>query len=131
MRLRTRTRPLYARAVLRVVIICAVAAIAVASGAALAAGSPSAGKKVFRANGCGACHTFKPAGSRGAIGPALTRARLTTDAKKAKQTYTVFIRTSIVKPKAFVARGYKPLMPSFARLSKKQLDDVVAFVAKG
>lgn len=113
------------------VVSCALAAAVVAAGAALAAGNPAAGKKVFKANGCGGCHTFKPAGSKGTIGPALTKARLTADAKRAKQPYTAFIRTSIVKPKAFVAKGYKPVMPSFAKLSKKQLDDLVAFVAKG
>ena len=116
---------------LRLVVICALGAAVVAAGAALAAGNPAAGRKVFAANGCGTCHTFRPAGSKGTLGPALTKARLTADAKRARQSYTLFIRTSIVKPKAFVAKGYKPVMPSFARLSKKQLDDLVAFVAKG
>jgi cytochrome c oxidase subunit 2 len=129
--LRRRVLALYARDVLKLVVLSALMAITVAAGAALAAGNPAAGKKVYKANGCGGCHTFKPAGSKGAIGPALTKARLTADAKRAKQPYATFIRTSIVKPKAFVARGYKPLMPSFARLSKKQLDDLVAFIAKG
>jgi cytochrome c oxidase subunit 2 len=104
---------------------------ALVTGAALGAGSPAAGKKVFASNGCGGCHTFKPAGSKGKVGPALTKARLTADAKRAKQPYTTFIRTSIVKPKAFVASGYKPVMPSYTKLSRKQLDDLVAFVATG
>jgi cytochrome c oxidase subunit 2 len=118
------------RGVSRVVVLVLVAALG-AAGVALAAGSPAAGKKVYNANGCGACHTFKPAGSTGKIGPALTKARLTADAKRAKQPYTTFIRTSIVKPKAFVAPGYKALMPSYSKLTKKQLDDLVAFVATG
>jgi cytochrome c oxidase subunit 2 len=117
--------------VLRLGLLAIVVAAALATWAALAAGNPAAGKRVFLANGCGGCHTFKPAGSKGTIGPALTRARLTADAKRAKQGYTAFIRTSIVLPKKYVAPGYKPLMPSFAKLSKKQLDDLVAFVAKG
>jgi cytochrome c oxidase subunit 2 len=115
----------------RLVLVAALAAVALAGGAALAAGNPTAGKKLFTANACGGCHTFKPAGSKGTIGPALTKVRLAADAKKAKQPLTTFVRTSIVKPKAYVARGYKPVMPSFAKLSKKQLDDLVAFVAKG
>ena len=115
----------------RLALLATVSAVLVAAGAVLAAGKPVAGKKVFMTNGCGACHTFKPAGTKGTVGPALTKARLTADAKRAKQPYTLFIRTSIVKPKAFVAKGYKPVMPSFSQLSKKQLDDLVAFVATG
>ncbi len=115
----------------RIALLASLAAVVVTAGVALAAGNPAAGKKVYAANGCGACHTFKPAGSKGTIGPALTKVRLTADAKRAKQPLTTFIRMSIVKPKAFVAKGYKPVMPSFAKLSKKQLDDLVAFIAKG
>ena len=116
---------------LRLALAVSSVALLLAAGVALAAGSPKAGKKVFASSGCGGCHTFKPAGSKGTVGPALTKARLTADAKRAKQPYTTFIRTSILKPKAFVARGFKPVMPSFASLSKKQLDDLVAFVASG
>jgi mono/diheme cytochrome c family protein len=117
--------------VIRVVVVTSLAAAALAAGAAFAAGSPAAGKKVYMSNGCGGCHTFKPAGSKGTVGPALTKARLAADAKRAKQSYTTFIRTSIVLPKQFVAPGYKPLMPSFSKLSKKQVDDLVAFIASG
>ncbi len=116
---------------IRLALLAAIAATALATGVAFAAGNPAAGKKVFLSNGCGGCHTFKPAGTKGTIGPVLTKARLTADAKRAKQSYTTFIRTSIVLPKKYVAAGYKPVMPSYAKLSKKQLDDLVAFVAKG
>jgi mono/diheme cytochrome c family protein len=117
--------------VIRLALLASLVAVVVTAGVALAAGNPAAGKKVYASNGCGGCHTFKPAGSKGTIGPALTKARLGADAKRAKQPVTTFIRTSIVKPKAFVASGYKPVMPSYARLTKKQLDDLVAFIAKG
>jgi mono/diheme cytochrome c family protein len=115
----------------RAVVLVALAAALVAAGAALAAGNPAAGKKVYLANGCGGCHTFKPAGSTGKIGPPLSKARLTLDAKRAKQPYALFVRTSIVVPKKFVAPGYKPVMPSYSKLTKKQLDDLVAFIATG
>lgn len=115
----------------RLALFAALGVAVVAAGTALAVGNPAAGKKAFLANSCGACHTFKPAGSKGITGPALTKVRLTADAKRAKQPLTTFIRTSIVKPKAFVASGFKPVMPSYAKLSKKQLDDLVAFIAKG
>lgn len=116
--------------VLRLAVPVSLAVAVLATGAALAAGSPAAGKKVFVAKGCGACHTFKPAGTKGTIGPVLTKARLKADAKRAKQGYTSFIRTSIVAPRKYVASGYKPVMPA-VKLSKKQLDDLVAFIAKG
>lgn len=116
---------------IRLAVLASLVAAALAAGAAVAAGSPAAGKKVFMASGCGGCHTFKPAGSKGTIGPALNKARLTVDAKRAKQPYTTFIRTSIVKPKAFVAAGYKPVMPSYSKLTKTQVDDLVAFIATG
>lgn len=115
----------------RLALLSSLVAAVLAAGAALAAGNPAAGKTVYRVNGCGACHTFKPAGSKGAVGPALTKARLAADAKRATQPLATFVRTSIVKPKAFVASGYTPVMPSFAKLTKKQLDDLVAFITKG
>lgn len=124
--------PGYSRYVTRVaVVLLALVALGVA-GVALAAGNPAAGKKVYTANGCGACHTFKPAGTVSTVGPALTKARLTADAKRAKQPLTTFIRTSITKPNAYVAKGFsKGVMPLFPKLTKKQLDDLVAFIAKG
>lgn len=116
------------------VLIAVIAVLAIAfSGSALAAGSPAAGKKVWNANGCGSCHTFKAAGSKGKVGPAVTKKILAADAKRAKvKKLTTFIRLSIVKPDAYVAKGYrKGLMPAYAKLTKKQLNDLVAFIAKG
>lgn len=103
-----------------------------AAGVVLAAGNPAAGKKVYLTKGCGACHAFKAAGSTGTIGPSLAKSRLVADAKRAKQPLTTFIRTSILKPNAFIAKGYrKNVMPTYASITKKQLDDLVAFIAKG
>jgi cytochrome c oxidase subunit 2 len=111
--------------------LVAVVALAVA-GVALAAGNPKAGKAVWNANGCGGCHTFKAAGSNGKVGPAITKAGIAVDAKRAKAPVTAFIRSSIVNPNAYVAKGYKKgVMPSYARLTRKQLDDLVAFIQKG
>ena len=41
------------------------------SSSAVAGGGPAAGKAVFEAQGCGACHTFKAAGATGKVGPDL------------------------------------------------------------
>jgi mono/diheme cytochrome c family protein len=112
----------------------AVALTLVVAGVAVAAGNPKAGKAVWNANGCGGCHTFAAAGSKGKIGPAITKARIAADAKRAKSSVRVFIRVSIVNPNVYVAKGYKKgVMPSYGRLStsRKQFDDLVAFIQKG
>lgn len=112
--------------------LVAVAVTLVVASVALAAGNPKAGKAVWNANGCGGCHTFAAAGSKGKIGPAITKASIAADAKRAKSSVTVFLRTSIVNPNAYVAKGYKKgVMPSYGRLTRKQLDDLVAFIQKG
>ncbi len=100
---------------------------------AAAAGDPTKGKAVFTASACATCHTFKPAGSTGTIGPNLDTAP-TADAKKAGMALVAFLHQSIVDPNAYVPSGYaKGLMPAnFAQqLSKTQLDDLVAFLASG
>jgi cytochrome c551/c552 len=98
-----------------------------------AAANAAQGKPVFAANGCGSCHTFKPAGSTGTIGPDLdtTPAK---DATKDNMPLAAFIRESIVDPNAYISPGYqKGVMPeSFGTsLSKIQLAQLVAFVAAG
>jgi cytochrome c551/c552 len=98
-----------------------------------AAANAAQGKIVFAANGCGSCHTFKPAGSTGTIGPDLdtTPAK---DATKDNMPLAAFIRESIVDPNAYISPGYqKGVMPeSFGTsLSKIQLAQLVAFVAAG
>jgi mono/diheme cytochrome c family protein len=117
-----------------ILLATAAVVVAVSVSSALAAGSPVAGKKVYTANGCGGCHTFKAAASTGKVGPALTKASMTAHAKSAKQSLTVFIQKSIVAPNAYIAKGQKKgIMPSTygKSLSKKQLADLVAFLAKG
>jgi mono/diheme cytochrome c family protein len=89
-------------------------------------GSPEAGKAVFASAGCGACHTFAPAGSSGSVGPDLSEALQGKDA--------AFIRQSIVDPNADITEGYSAgVMPqNFGQqLSPKQLDDLVAFLMSG
>ena len=97
------------------------------------AANAAQGKPVFAANGCGSCHTFKPAGSTGTIGPDLdtTPAK---DATKDNMPLAAFIRESIVDPNAYISPGYqKGVMPETfgTSLSKTQLAQLVAFVAAG
>ena len=90
------------------------------------------GKQVFAANGCAACHTFKPAGANGTVGPDLDH--LAADATKANRGSLVQYATeSIVDPSAYVVPGFLAgTMPQdFAKkLSKKQIQDLVAFLLK-
>ena len=93
-------------------------------------GGPSA-KALFVSNGCDGCHTFKPAGANGTVGPDLDK--LAEEARRAGKPLEEFIRESIVNPTAYVEPGYpKGVMPStYAGLPKAQLDALVKFLAGG
>jgi cytochrome c oxidase subunit 2 len=97
-----------------------------ATGAGGAAG-PSA-KALFVSNGCDGCHTFKPAGAKGTVGPDLDNLRQA--AQIAGKPLEEFIRQSIVDPNAYVAPGYpKGVMPeTFSSLPKQQLDALVKYL---
>ena len=91
------------------------------------------GKTVYASSGCGSCHTFKPAGSSGTVGPDLDTTPA-GDATKNNKPLAAFIRESIVSPNAYISPGYpKGVMPQNfgSTLSKTQLDQLVAFVAAG
>src|SRR5919198_5914310 len=93
-------------------------------------GGAASGKALFASNGCISCHTYKPAGSKATVGPDLDK--LATYAKTAKQPLPAFVRESIVKPNAYVQPGFQPnVMPTFASLSKSQVDALVSFLTKG
>jgi cytochrome c oxidase subunit 2 len=83
------------------------------------------GKQVFTTTGgCGSCHTLAAAGTTGTIGPNLD--------KYLKGKSLAFIRTSVVKPNAYVEKGFAPnIMPgNFASsLSPAELNAVVQYVA--
>jgi cytochrome c551/c552 len=101
--------------------------------AAVAAGSATAGKAVFTSSGCGACHTFAPAGSSSTVGPNLDTAP-SADAKTAGMQLAPFVQQSIVDPNAYIAKGFaKGIMPGTfgQQLSKTQLADLVAFIVSG
>ena len=90
----------------------------------------AAGKAVYDANGCGSCHTFKPAASTGKVGPDLDN--LAADATKAKRPLDPYTRESIEDPNAYVVPGYpKGVMPAFkGTLTETQVNDLVAFLTQ-
>ena len=92
-------------------------------------GGAANGKALFVSNGCNSCHTFKPAGATGTIGPDLDK--LPDYAKKAGKPLPDFVHESIVSPKAYIEKGFQPVMPSFASLPKSDVDALVAFLTKG
>ena len=83
------------------------------------------GLKVWAAQGCGSCHTFAPAGATATIGPNL--------ANSLGGQSRAYIRKSIVDPNAKVYGGGTSIMPEGfgKRMSKPELDALVAFIAKG
>ncbi len=90
-----------------------------------AATQAAAGAAVFASAGCGACHVFAPAGSKGKVGPDITTIG---------QDGAAAVRTAIVKPNAEIVKGYPPnLMPKTygQSLSKEQLDQLVAYLLSG
>jgi mono/diheme cytochrome c family protein len=85
--------------------------------------SVQAGQKLFTSQGCSGCHTLQAAGANGSVGPNLDTAL--------KGKADAFIRDSIVKPDAEIAKGYSAgIMPKDfgEKLDKQQLDQLVAFL---
>jgi cytochrome c oxidase subunit 2 len=97
------------------------------------------GLAVFNTSGCAGCHTFTPAKATGKVGPSLDDlAQSYQEAKAAGTTkagnLAAFIKESIVDPNAFIAKGFAPnVMPKGfgSKLSAKQIDDLVGYLAKG
>ena len=97
-------------------------------------GNAAAGKAVFASNGCASCHTFKPAGANGTIGPNLDTAPAQDAKADNNMALASFVKESIVNPDAYIAKGFsKGLMPTNfgSSLSPTQLADLVAFIVSG
>jgi cytochrome c551/c552 len=104
------------------------------SGGGGGGGNAAAGKAVFASSGCASCHTFKPAGATGTIGPDLDKAPAADAKADGNMALPAFIHESIVDPNKYIAKGYsKGIMPSNfgSSLTSKQLKDLVAFIASG
>ena len=94
-------------------------------------GSPEqAGRAVFEDQGCGACHTFTPAGSTGRAGPNLDE--LPQQARRAGKELEAFTRESIIEPDAYVERGFSAnVMPdTYDELPDQQLDALVQYLIR-
>jgi cytochrome c oxidase subunit 2 len=88
------------------------------------------GRTTFGSAGCGGCHTFTPAGTDAEIGPPLDN--LATDAEKAGEPLSEYVRQSIVDPNAVVVEGYQSgVMPTTfgETLSPEELNALVAYLS--
>jgi mono/diheme cytochrome c family protein len=98
------------------------------------AGNPASGAKLFTAQGCNGCHTFKPARSTATVGPDLDK--LPEEAMKASRgSEQQFVHESIVNPTAYIEPGYEPpktQMPTTygQTLTDKQVADLVAYLTQ-
>jgi cytochrome c oxidase subunit 2 len=106
-----------------------IGAVPTTTTAAAPPGDAKAGAALFTSQGCGGCHTFKPAGTNGTVGPDLDK--LAGYAKTAGQPLNAFAQESIANPSAYVEKGYQPTMPNFGdTLSAKQISDLVAYLTQ-
>jgi cytochrome c oxidase subunit 2 len=94
------------------------------------AGPP--GLAVFQQNGCGSCHTFKPANATGKVGPDLDDLKASA-AKANRGPLDAFIEESIVDPAAYLAPGYPDAMPHIFKqqIPSDQLKQLVQYLSQG
>ncbi|MBK8013531.1 MAG: cytochrome c oxidase subunit II [Deltaproteobacteria bacterium] len=88
-----------------------------------------AGKQIFSARGCVACHSVD---GRAGVGPSLLGIFGKTQ-KFVDGTTTVadenYIRSSILNPASQVVEGFNPVMPSFqGSLKDKEIDAIIAYI---
>jgi cytochrome c oxidase subunit 2 len=93
-------------------------------------GAASPGETVFKTvGGCGACHTFTPAGTAGKVGPSLDD--LKAAAAKAGQPLDAYVKQSVEDPNAYITPGYAAGVMSAScckQLSSNQVDEVVQYL---
>jgi cytochrome c oxidase subunit 2 len=90
------------------------------------------GLAVFQQNGCGGCHTFKPAGATGNVGPDLDN--LAQYAQKANRgSLEAFTKESIVSPGAYIQPGFQDQMPHIygSQIPANQLQQLVQYLDQG
>ncbi len=96
-----------------------------------AAADPAAyGRQLFTQSGCNACHKLADAGAAGMAGPALDGLGGRAGATVPGQSAEDYIRTSIVKPTAYVVPNFQPIMPGDygQRLSQQEIDAMVKYL---
>ncbi len=94
-------------------------------------GAAQAGKDIYTATGCGGCHTLADAGTQATTGPALDDLAKVAAKRKPGTSAEEYIRESIVKPNAFLTKGFpKGVMPEDyeQQLEGQQVDQLVKYL---
>lgn len=90
---------------------------------------PELGKRLYRQQGCQACHSLD--GSQG-VGPTFQGLYGTTGHELSDgSTVTVdenYLRQSILQPQSQIVQGFPPRMPSFASLSEREVTALIEFI---
>jgi cytochrome c oxidase subunit 2 len=92
------------------------------------------GKAVFASNGCASCHTFKPAGASGTVGPDLGKLKAVAAKREKGKSAQAYVREAITDPGAFTVKGFqKNLMPTTFKkdIPPKQLDALIQYLLGG
>jgi cytochrome c oxidase subunit II len=91
------------------------------------------GEQIFSGNGCGSCHTFKPAGSNAQVGPNLDELAAVAAKRRPGRSAEKYVRESIETPDAFVVKGFqRGVMPDTFKddISREELDALVQYLLK-
>jgi cytochrome c oxidase subunit II len=96
-------------------------------------GQAADGKQVFTANGCGGCHTFKPAGTNGNVGPDLDQLKAVAAKREKGKSAEAYVKESIDDPRAFTVKGFPNVMPTTFKkdIPPDQLDALVQYLLGG
>jgi cytochrome c oxidase subunit 2 len=97
-------------------------------------GGAAAAKQTFTSNGCGGCHTFKPAGTNGNVGPDLDQLKAAAAKREKGKSAEAYVKESIEDPRAFTVKGFpKNVMPTTFKkdIPPDQLDALVQYLLGG
>ena len=105
-----------------------------AAGGGGGGGGAAAAKQTFISNGCGGCHTFKPAGTNGNVGPDLDQLKAVASKREKGKGAAAYVKQSIEDPRAYTVKGFpKNVMPTTFKkdIPPDQLDALVQYLLGG
>ncbi len=108
----------------QIILLCLMLLLSACGGDNAPAAAPAVpendeGLALFTAKGCIACHAVEPEDDRGLQGPSMiglvSRSEETIaspDYQGQAETVRIYLRESILKPRAYIVEGYEPIMPN-------------------
>jgi mono/diheme cytochrome c family protein len=86
-----------------------------------------AGRQVFEAKGCVACHATE--GTTRLTGPSLAGIAERGATRKPGMSAEDYIRESVLQPQAYVVEGFPPIMPSFqGNITDQELSSLIQYL---